>query len=218
MVPQNKAEVLQEDTKARLIKTARKLFAERGFDGTTVREIVEEAGVNLSLVSYHFKGKEGLYRSCIMQHIQSKSALVEQLLSQPPTTCGEFKFWLSMFIKERLSPKQEDFEMARIFHREFGSQNSTVSEIFRENFAFSHRQLVEFLKQGQEGGWLQRTIEPDIIASFILGGTMHMSIAGMCLGSSWNFPLEVMTESLVSILMSGIAQAEAGARLMDGPK
>lgn len=54
----NSASSTSED----LIRAAKRLFASQGFDGTTVRDIADAAKTNLSLVSYYFKGKEGLYR------------------------------------------------------------------------------------------------------------------------------------------------------------
>ncbi|GAC1449582.1 MAG: hypothetical protein PVSMB11_10920 [Desulfuromonadaceae bacterium] len=49
------------DCRAALIKIATPLFAEKGFNGVSVRKIAALAGVNLSMISYYFGGKEGLY-------------------------------------------------------------------------------------------------------------------------------------------------------------
>jgi AcrR family transcriptional regulator len=46
--------------KDRILDAAEKRFAEAGFDGTSLREIVREAGVNLATVYYYFESKEGL--------------------------------------------------------------------------------------------------------------------------------------------------------------
>ena len=54
-----------EGTKERILDAAVGLFAEKGFDKTTVREICAAADVNVALVNYHFKSKEGLYKTCI---------------------------------------------------------------------------------------------------------------------------------------------------------
>jgi len=50
-----------EDAKTKIMKASKKLFAQNGYEGTTVREICEEAGVALALVSYHFGGKENVF-------------------------------------------------------------------------------------------------------------------------------------------------------------
>jgi AcrR family transcriptional regulator len=48
-------------TRFRLLATARSVFAQRGFDGASVREITGTAGVNLGAITYHFGSKQGLY-------------------------------------------------------------------------------------------------------------------------------------------------------------
>src|SRR5512132_1952622 len=48
------------ETRDRLLAAAERLFAERGFAGVSVRAIAAQAGVNWSLVGYHFRGKHGL--------------------------------------------------------------------------------------------------------------------------------------------------------------
>lgn len=50
-----------KDVKLKILDAAKVLFARKGFEGTTVRQICDEAGVALALVSYHFGGKENVY-------------------------------------------------------------------------------------------------------------------------------------------------------------
>lgn len=50
-----------EDTRSRLLLAAGELFAERGFDGASARDICDRAGVNVAAINYYFKGKEALY-------------------------------------------------------------------------------------------------------------------------------------------------------------
>ena len=48
-------------TRDSIIKTAVQLFAEKGFEGTSVPDIVVKARVNQAAINYHFKGKDELY-------------------------------------------------------------------------------------------------------------------------------------------------------------
>jgi len=52
-------------TGAALLKAARALFSEHGFDGTSVRAITARAGANLGAITYHFGSKQALYEAVI---------------------------------------------------------------------------------------------------------------------------------------------------------
>jgi AcrR family transcriptional regulator len=53
------------ETKEQIITVAERLFAEHGFMGTTLRNVVSEAGVNIAAVHYHFGSKEELFRAVV---------------------------------------------------------------------------------------------------------------------------------------------------------
>ena len=55
----------EQDTREKLLDAAKFVFSKRGYDGATVKEIAEKAGCNVSLISYHFDGKEGLFRALL---------------------------------------------------------------------------------------------------------------------------------------------------------
>ena len=49
-----------------ILQVAEKLFAEHGFDGTSIRMISKEAGINVAMVSYYFGSKESLLEKLII--------------------------------------------------------------------------------------------------------------------------------------------------------
>lgn len=55
----------QNLSKKKIVNSAMMLFATKGFDSTSTREICKHAGVNLSLISYYFENKDGLYTNII---------------------------------------------------------------------------------------------------------------------------------------------------------
>src|SRR3954463_2442137 len=88
-----------EDTRERLIRAAAQLFAEKGFEGASVKELAQEAGVNVSLVSYHFGGKEGLFKACLEQFGKEGLGIAERVLT-PPSSAEELEIRLKLFIEE----------------------------------------------------------------------------------------------------------------------
>lgn len=57
------------DSKISLLKAAGSLFAERGIDGVSLREITQAAGANLAAVNYHFGSREGLVMNLVAMHL-----------------------------------------------------------------------------------------------------------------------------------------------------
>jgi TetR/AcrR family transcriptional regulator len=68
------------DAKARLLSGASGLFASKGYAATTVREIVERAGVTKPVLYYYFRSKEGIYLDLMREPFGRFSALVEETL------------------------------------------------------------------------------------------------------------------------------------------
>jgi AcrR family transcriptional regulator len=58
------------DTKTRILDAAQKLFAQNGFDGTSLRDITSEAEANLAAVNYHFQTKESLIEAVIARLVE----------------------------------------------------------------------------------------------------------------------------------------------------
>jgi AcrR family transcriptional regulator len=57
-------------TEEKIKEAARKLFTERGYDAVKTRDIAAEAGINLALLNYYFRGKENLYEMVMLDNMQ----------------------------------------------------------------------------------------------------------------------------------------------------
>jgi AcrR family transcriptional regulator len=64
----------------RLLLVAMRLFAERGFDSVTVRDISAEAGVSVGLINHHFDSKEGLRQAVDDYFIRSTGVAIERAI------------------------------------------------------------------------------------------------------------------------------------------
>jgi AcrR family transcriptional regulator len=76
------------DTEERIFLAAERLFAERGYDGVSVRDIVQEAGVNVAAVSYHFGSKSSLLLSIFRKRTRELNRERHALLRQSQARSG----------------------------------------------------------------------------------------------------------------------------------
>jgi len=72
-------------TKERLVGAATMLFAERGFHGTTIRDIAERAGVNVAAGNYHFGSKKRLYLEVLRAQFAEIRALLRARRATRPS-------------------------------------------------------------------------------------------------------------------------------------
>jgi AcrR family transcriptional regulator len=87
---QAKNEVSAKDVQNRLLDAAEKLFSERGFADTSIRDITTEANCNVAAVNYHFGGKEKLYTDVWRHHLlllrDNQITSIEKVMSENRVT------------------------------------------------------------------------------------------------------------------------------------
>jgi AcrR family transcriptional regulator len=67
------------ETREAILRAARELFAERGYDATTLRAVAERAGVDVALSSYYFGAKSDLFAAALELPVSPASALAQVL-------------------------------------------------------------------------------------------------------------------------------------------
>lgn len=85
----------------RLIEAARVLFAARGYEATSVREIVQQAGTNLNSINYFFGSKQGLY-TAVLKHEHARAAADADRELAPPDTRADAAKRLHQLIERML--------------------------------------------------------------------------------------------------------------------
>lgn len=198
-----------ETTRESLMRCAESLFARQGFDGTSVKEIAEAAGVNVSLISYHFNGKEGLYRSCIEQFGQWRLDVAKRIL-QPASTVEELRIRIDLFVDEMLSTYAHHSSACKMIQREADLGLPVAQDVFKETFLKIFMTLVEFISVSQSRGAVRSDLDPLLMAKLIYGGVVHVlhtdSIAERFFGKSIKDP-EVRKhtrEHFLQITLEGI--------------
>lgn len=160
-------------TKSLLRDAAIKLFAKKGYASTSVKEIASLAGVNVSLVSYHFGGKQALYQDCIHQFGNQRLASAQRIL-QPADSPQELRLRLHLYLDELFLVSAQNPELVQIIHQECEMGTMHAQDIFRSTFVEAFNVLVRFLENTQQRGILRSTTNPLMAASFLFGSTLHV--------------------------------------------
>jgi AcrR family transcriptional regulator len=69
-----------QERRQQLLDIGRRLFAERGFEGTSIEEVAAQAGVSKPVVYEHFGGKEGLYAVVVDREVERLTTITMSLL------------------------------------------------------------------------------------------------------------------------------------------
>jgi AcrR family transcriptional regulator len=118
-----------EITRDRILKAAERLFAERGYDDTSVRAIVAKARVNQAAINYHFAGKDGLYREVLRTAIH---ALTEQQIAHAAEMRAMSReVALGEFVRHQLRPIVARDELSR-YLRIFNWESVRPTAVYRK--------------------------------------------------------------------------------------
>ena len=69
------------DKKTHIIDAAVELFAEKGFEGTSIRDIATKANVNLAMINYYFGSKEKLFECMVEQKAAYTKDILEEIVN-----------------------------------------------------------------------------------------------------------------------------------------
>ncbi|AWA31450.1 TetR family transcriptional regulator [Flavobacterium magnum] len=158
------------DKQMRILQVAEQLFAEKGFDGTSIRNIAREAKINIAMVSYYFGSKEKMLEALIISRISDLKIQLENLIREPLTPIEKVDRLIELYIarmhKNRCIYQIVHFELSNK-KREVNLKSFT--DVKRKNFEF----LREIINEGQEKGVFRKDVNIYLIPPTILGTYFH---------------------------------------------
>ncbi len=127
---------VRQPTKERILDAAEALFAEHGFEPTSLRMITAAAGVNLAAVNYHFRSKDDLIRAVLARRIgplnQKRLELLKAQLSadgsNPPSLEGVIRAFVEPIVMLRRDAPSAG--VGRLFGRTYVDPSGTARRAF----------------------------------------------------------------------------------------
>ena len=166
------------DKRQLLMDTAERLFAERGYEAVSVRELATEAGVNVAMVSYYFGSKEGLFEKIIEEKIPRTRYALEELVHSDLTPWEKMSQTIDIYVDKMLSTHT----FSRVIMREMSLQQRPefvikITEQIRRNMEI----IRGFIREGSEKGHF-RYVDEELTLATIFGtiSTMVHSTPLMC--------------------------------------
>ena len=124
---------VSDDTRQRLLRAAGQLFAEKGKEGATVRDICRAAGANLAAVNYHFRDKDHLYIEAVKSACQRQTAHAP-MPQWPPGTLAVDKLrdFIRTFLRRLLDCEEMPWHR-QLFLRELAQPTAACEELVRDH-------------------------------------------------------------------------------------
>ncbi len=165
-----------EETRAAILQAALKLFSERGFEGAALRDIAALAQVEHSLVRYHFKDKDTLWRAALRHLIDHMNATMGESWRATRGRPAVERF--ERFVRDYVRYCAQHPEHARIMVQEAVGQNDRVAWIAEEIVRPQHRGFARLLETLMAEGHLPRVPVRSLIYILSAAAQAPFTLAG----------------------------------------
>lgn len=155
-----------------IMESAEKLFAEKGFAGTSVRDIADEADVNLAMISYYFGSKEKLMETIFKyrgEHI--KLQLENMLQNKKMSSLEKVNDLIDNYIGRIM--QQQCFH--KILAREqMVNSGGATSKLIHQLKKTNQELVKQLISEGQKKGEFKKNIDVPLMMATLIGTTSHL--------------------------------------------
>ena len=158
------------DKKIHILQVAEMLFAEHGFDGTSIRTIAKEAKINIAMVSYYFGSKEKLLERLIYFRTNDLKLQLENVSKTELSPLEKIENFVTLYIKKIDANRN----LYQILHYEVSSQKRTIDlKAFTQIKKSNLETLKSIIEEGQNQNIFKKNIAIPLITPTIIGTYFH---------------------------------------------
>jgi len=160
------------DKQVQIMETAEVLFAEKGFNGTSVRDIAEKAHVNLAMISYYFGSKDKLLESLFDYRGEHVKLKLESMVEDK--TLSSFEK-LDLLIEHYIEKIMNQQCFSRIMLREQVVNHTGITAELITQMKKRNQQIIsKLIHQGQKKGEFKRNIDIPLMMATLVGTAGHI--------------------------------------------
>ena len=199
------------DTKQKIMIAAERMFAKKGYGGTSIRNIVQEANVNLGAIHYHFGSKENLFLSILSQRLNSVNEERLRLLQKAEASgnCVTVEQIIRSFLmpiihmqKSNKNHRQFSTMVGRAFSEDIKLKLLVEKQLFKPICDTFIRALEESMPDvpSLEVHWKFHFLICTMIGTFMAGDRLRVMSDGVCDSSN----IEDTIHRLINFVTAGI--------------
>lgn len=185
----------------KLMEAALKLFTQRGYSATTVRELVEAAGVTKPVLYYYFGSKEGLFLELMRAHFGRLEAVVDVYRKGE----GSIRKRITSMLDEGFTYVRQDLDFVRLMHAAYyGPPGDAPYFDFDAYHQRYHDLIARLMEEGIERGEFRPGNSGDM--AWVILGTMEITIEDQLCKTASRIDGETL-KRLLNLVFDGLAAA-----------
>ncbi|GAA1887827.1 TetR/AcrR family transcriptional regulator [Streptantibioticus ferralitis] len=154
----------------RLLAEATRLFADRGFDRTSVQEIVEAAGVTKGALYHYFGSKDDLLHEVYARVLRLQTERLEEIASGTGTVAER----LHRAAADVVVTSIENLDDTKIFFRSMHQLSPEKQKAVRAERRRYHERFRALVEEGRRQGTFRAELRPDLVVDFFFGSVHHL--------------------------------------------
>jgi TetR/AcrR family transcriptional regulator len=167
------------DVRAQILSQATRLFAARGFDGTSLQDIADAVGVRKPSLLYHFPSKDELRRSVLENVLSHWNDVLPRLLLAATSGEGQFEG----VVQEMVSFFAADPDRARLIVREVLDRPDDVREMIATHVRPWVEIACDYIRKGQRHGRVYEEVDPEAYVVQVINLVISGVATYECIGS-----------------------------------
>jgi AcrR family transcriptional regulator len=157
-----------------ILAVAEQLFAQKGFNGTSVRDIAEDAGVNVSMISYYFGSKEGLMEALFKERTSHILPKLEQLVrDESLTPFQKIDILIDDYVQRGI---QKVLFYKILLGEQLLDKASLITGLINELKQKNSELMERLIKDGQNKGMIKKDVDILFLLNTLVGTTTQTFI------------------------------------------
>jgi len=195
-----------QNNRQRILEVAVDLFAHKGYDAVSVREIAEAAEVTKPVIYYYFKNKRDLHDQLISEAFQEANAIHESIYRSDAAPDEKLRQLMQAHFHFCLDNPDR---IKLLFDAMAGQNNIDEAKTFQDDAMKNFRVFSDFIRQGQNSGHFSEQLDPFKV-SLLFVGTINIFIMHQ-LQQKQTYLSDAVADEVVDIILHGINNTSSKA-------